>query len=135
MEEQCTTRGAERQVAQFVQDHQIEPGQALRDLARFTLGFLLLEGIDEFDGGEEADLSPVMLDRLDAESGRNMGLTGAGRTSIILPGVWDLRRGLPIPTIREAANSSSSSAPSGMRDAIISSSGSRIGPWLCSRPG
>jgi hypothetical protein len=72
MEEQCATGGAERQVAKLIEDHEIEAGEAFGDLTGFALRLFLLERIDELDGREEADLSPVMLDRLDTQGGRDM---------------------------------------------------------------
>jgi hypothetical protein len=78
MEEQRPARGAERQVAQLVEDHEVEAGQAFGDLPGLALGLFLFEGVDQFDGREEADLAAVMLDGLDAEGGRDMGLAGAG---------------------------------------------------------
>ena len=39
---------------------------------------LLLERVDQLDGREEADPLVMMLDGLDAEGGRDMGLAGAG---------------------------------------------------------
>ena len=47
--------GAERQVAEFVEDDEIGAGKSRRDLAGFALKLLLFESVDEFDGGEEAD--------------------------------------------------------------------------------
>jgi hypothetical protein len=67
MEQQRAARGAERQVAQFIEDHEVELGQVLGNLACLALGLLLFEGVDQFDRREEADLSTMMLDRLDAD--------------------------------------------------------------------
>ena len=72
MEEQCAAGGAERQVAEFIEDHEIEAGEAFGDLTGFTFCLFLFERVDELDGREEADLSPVMLDGLDAKGRRNM---------------------------------------------------------------
>jgi hypothetical protein len=58
---------------------EIELGQAFRGLAGLALGLFLFEGIDQFDGREEADLSAVMFDGLDAEGGGNMGFAGSVR--------------------------------------------------------
>src|SRR5690606_5167019 len=44
------------------------------DLASLALGLLLLEGVDELDGGEEAHALAIMLDRLHAEGGGDVGL-------------------------------------------------------------
>ena len=51
--------------------------EALGDLPGLALGLLLLERVDELDGGEEADRRSVMLDGLDAERRGDMGLAGA----------------------------------------------------------
>ena len=69
---QRPARGAEGQIAQFIKDHEIEAGQAFGNLPGLALGLLLFEGVDQFNGGEEADLAAVMLDGLDAEGGRDM---------------------------------------------------------------
>src|ERR1700719_4841567 len=78
MEEQCPAGGAERQVAKLVEDDEIGVGEPRRDLSGFALKLFLLEGVDEFDGGEEPDAFAMMLDGLDADRGSEMGLAGAG---------------------------------------------------------
>jgi hypothetical protein len=67
MEEQGPAGGAERQVAQLVEDDEIGVGQPGGDLSWLALKLLLFESVDEFDGGEEADALAMMLDRLDAD--------------------------------------------------------------------
>ena len=78
MEEQCSAGGAERQVAEFVEDDEIGMGKPRRDLAGFSLKLLLFESVDEFDGGEEPDALAVMFDGLDADRRGEMRLTRAG---------------------------------------------------------
>src|ERR1700722_12628740 len=78
MEEQGSDGGAERQVAKLVEDDDIRVGAPRRDLSAFTLKLFLLEGVDEFDGGEEADALAMVLDRLDAERRSEMRLARAG---------------------------------------------------------
>ena len=39
------------------------------DLTGFALRLLLFEGVDELDGGEEADLPAQVFDGLDADGG------------------------------------------------------------------
>src|SRR5277367_4689425 len=78
MEEQGAAGGAERQVAQLVEDDEIGVGEPGCDLARFALKLLLFESVDEFDGGEEPYALAVMLDRLDADRGGEMRLPRAG---------------------------------------------------------
>src|SRR5690606_25391739 len=61
----------------FVEDDEIGMGEPVGDLASFALGLLLLKGVDKLDGGEEAHALAMMLDRLHAKSGGNVGLSGA----------------------------------------------------------
>src|SRR5450432_2180663 len=67
MEEQRSTGGAERQVAQFVEDNEVGIGEPPCDLAGFPLALLLFEGVDEFDRREEPDALAVMFDGLNAD--------------------------------------------------------------------
>ena len=92
MEEQGPAGGAERQVAEFVEDDEIGVGKPRRDLAGFALKLLLFESVDEFDGGEEPYALAVMLDGLDADRGGEMRLACAGRDSDMAPGFWRARR-------------------------------------------
>lgn len=54
---------------------EIEAGQAFGDLSGLTL--LLFQRVDQLDSREEANLSAVMLDGLNAQGGRDMGLAGS----------------------------------------------------------
>lgn len=69
--------GAEGQIGKFIQDHEVELGQAFGDLPGLSLGLFPFEGVDQLDGGEEADLATVMFDGLDAEGGCDIGFAGA----------------------------------------------------------
>ena len=53
-------------------------GERRRDLSGFALKLFLLEGVDEFDGGEEPDALAMVLDRLDADRRSEMRLARAG---------------------------------------------------------
>ena len=77
MEQQSAARGAEGQIAELLEDDEIGVDQAAGNLAAPTLGFFLLQGIDQLDGGEEADTLFVVLNGLHAECGGNMGLAGS----------------------------------------------------------
>ena len=66
MEQQGPARGTERQVAQFIQDPEVELGQAFGNLSGLSLGFFLFEGVDQLDGREAANLPAMMFDGLDA---------------------------------------------------------------------
>ena len=77
VEQERPARGAEGQVAKFVEDDEVKLGQPVSQLPCLVHGLFLLEGIDQVDGGEEPDLLAVVLDRLDAERGGNVGLARA----------------------------------------------------------
>ena len=81
MEEQCAARGAERQISQLVQNHQIEFGQAFGNLSCFAFCFFQPQDVDQFNGREEANLSTIMLDDLDTKGARNMHLSGSRSTN------------------------------------------------------
>ena len=78
MEQQGSAGGAERQVAEFVEDDEVGVGEAPRDLAGLSLKLFLFEGVDEFDGGEEPDALAVALNGLDADRRGEMRLARAG---------------------------------------------------------
>ena len=85
MEEQRAAGGAERQIAQLIEDHEIAPHQPIRYLTRSALGFLLLQRIDQVDGPEEPNLFAMVFNRLHAKCRGDVSLSGARRTGEILP--------------------------------------------------
>jgi hypothetical protein len=64
-----------------------------------------------------------------------MRFAGAGRSGVILPGVWRLRFGFSIRFTRAAARRSWSSTRSVTLAPTISSSGNPIARWRCCRRG
>src|SRR6185437_16362840 len=68
---------AEGQVAKSVEDDEVGMNQATGDLAASPLILLLLQGVDQIDGREEADALLVVFDGLHAERGGQMGLARA----------------------------------------------------------
>ena len=100
MEEQRSTGGAERQVAELIKDDEVGIGEPPCDLASFPLALLLFEGVDEFDGGEEPDALAVMFDGLDADGRGEMRFARACRSSDILPGIRTSREESIIGFIR-----------------------------------
>ena len=57
---------------------EVELGHCFGDLAGFALGLLLFEGVDQFDGQEEANLAAAMLNSLDAQGRGSMRFSSAG---------------------------------------------------------
>ena len=80
MEEQYAARGAERQVARLIQNHEIGAGQTLGDLPGLAPGLFLLQRVGQLDGQEETNLSVVMRDGPDAEGCRDVRFAGARAT-------------------------------------------------------
>ena len=78
VEEQRSVGAAERQIAKLIEDDEVGVSKARRDLPRLSLNFLLFEGVDEFDRGEEPDSFAMMFDRLDADRSREVRLACAG---------------------------------------------------------
>jgi hypothetical protein len=77
MEQQRASRGAERQVAKFVENDEIGISEPPSDLPSLPLKLLLFEGVDEFNGREEPDTLAVMLDSLNADGRGEMRLARA----------------------------------------------------------
>jgi hypothetical protein len=77
MEQQRPARAAEWQIAELVQDHEVELGHGFGDLLGFALGLFLFEGVDQFDGREKVDLAAVVFDGLNADGRCDMGFAGA----------------------------------------------------------
>ena len=59
---------------------EVELGHCFGALAGFAPGLLLFEGVDPFDGREEANLAAVMLNSLDAQGRGSMRFSSAGAT-------------------------------------------------------
>ena len=55
MEQQLPARQRERQIAELIEDDEIDPRQMIGDASRFTGAGLGLEPVDQIDGVEEAD--------------------------------------------------------------------------------
>ncbi len=67
MEQERPARETEGQVAELVEDDEIEARQPVSQLPCLVQSLFLLEGVDQIDGGEEPDLPAMMLDSLDVE--------------------------------------------------------------------
>ncbi|MCY1228077.1 hypothetical protein D9M72_403730 [compost metagenome] len=80
VEQQRAAGLAERQVAQFVQDHQIHSQQAQRNTPGLALGLLLLQCIDQIDRRVEPHALAVAHDARHAQSRCQMGLACAWTT-------------------------------------------------------
>jgi hypothetical protein len=81
---------SERQIAEFVENDEVHSRELISDPTLPSVTGLDLEPIDEIDHVVE----PAAGAGADAASGDGdgqMGLAGAGRASVMLPGVWVLR--------------------------------------------
>mmetsp|Transcript_66689 Transcript_66689/g.164357 ORF Transcript_66689/g.164357 Transcript_66689/m.164357 type:complete len:257 (+) Transcript_66689:1151-1921(+) len=80
MEQQGAASLAERQVAQLVQDQQVQPQQAGRDAPGLALGLLSLQRIDEVHRAVEPHPPAVLRDPGHADGCGQVRLAGAGAT-------------------------------------------------------
>jgi hypothetical protein len=128
LEEQTAAIGEDRQVADLIDDQECGAAEEANLVAQPALVLGLGERGDEVGKRDEVDAA-AGPDRLDPEGNRKMALARAGRSSVILPGVWRLKFGSSTRFIRAGARRSSSSVRSATRAASISSSDSPIGPW------
>ena len=90
MEQQLAAALGERQVAEFVEDNEVDPAQGIGSAALtvdFDLGF---EPVDQIDDIEEPRLASGP-DAVARNADRDVAFARAGRTSATMPGAWDLR--------------------------------------------
>jgi hypothetical protein len=80
MEQQGPAGWAEGEIAQFIQDDEVELEQAFGQLPSLVGRLFLFQRIDQIDGGEEAYFPAVVLDSLDAKGGGDVAFPGAGPT-------------------------------------------------------
>ena len=66
MEQQRATGRAERQVAEFIKNDQVDLCEHFSHLPGLPKGLFLLQCVDQFDGRVKAHLASVMFDGLDA---------------------------------------------------------------------
>ena len=78
VEQHRTARLRERQVAQFIEDHQIDVHQPVRHLPGLVLRLLHLQGVDQIHRGEEAHPLAMQADGLDPQARGQVGLARAG---------------------------------------------------------
>ena len=76
----------ERHVTQFIDDQQLCGGEVLLQSQQATLVARFLELMDEASGGREGNGEPPLTGGKTQGQG-NVGLPGAARSSVILPGV------------------------------------------------
>ncbi len=61
VKQQCPARLGKWQIAHLVQDHHVHVHQPVGHLARLVLRLLQLQGVDQFDSGEEPNPNVVMV--------------------------------------------------------------------------
>jgi hypothetical protein len=134
VEQQLAPWLAEWQVTQLIDGDEIIAQQFLGEPAGAAGGLLLLKLIDEIDQVEEATLRAGANDRR-GDADAQMRFAGAGRSSVIVPSVWDQKCGSRIRIIHDAARRWRCWEASGMRAQATSLFASLTGRCLCSRVG
>ena len=72
MEDELTSVFGERQVAEFIENDQLDLHEPVGDLARLAVSFLVFQRVDELDSGEEPDSEVMVSDCLHADGGGEM---------------------------------------------------------------
>jgi hypothetical protein len=134
MEQQLPAGLGEREIAEFIENDDVEASEIVGDASLSAGSTFGLKLIDEIDGGEEAPARSG-ADATPRDGDGQMRLACAGRTSVILPGVRRLKSGSRIGFTRARVISLRWSASGGMQAPITSLSGSPITPWRCCRRG
>ena len=77
-------------VGQVVEDQEVEAIEPVDGGLEGELATRDLKLLNEIGGAGEED-APSILDQGEADGGGEMAFAAAGRTSVTMPGVWDLR--------------------------------------------
>ena len=78
MEQQGAAGLRERQIAEFIENDQVDLHEPVGDLARLAVSFLLFQRVDELDSGEAAYSEAMVSDGLHADGGGEMVLPVPG---------------------------------------------------------
>ncbi|MEA2925319.1 MAG: hypothetical protein QOD25_2441 [Alphaproteobacteria bacterium] len=105
MEQELSASLGERQVTEFIEDDEVDAREIVGEATGAAGPSFCLKPVDEIDGVEEPATRPA-TDATACDRHREVCLARAGRTSVILPGVWRARSGFDIRSIHEAVNSS-----------------------------
>ena len=134
VEQQLPAGLGERQIAELVEHDEVQTGEIIGNPSLAARPSLGLEPVDQIDGGEES-AARACADTAARDRDREMRLAGAGRSSVIVPGVWDQKCGSRIRIIHDAARRWRCWAASGTRAQATSLFASLTGRCLCSRVG
>jgi hypothetical protein len=91
VEQQLPAGLREGEIAEFVEDHEVEACEIIGKPSLAACTTLGLELIDEIDGGEEAT-ARSSADAASRNGDGQMRLASAGRDSDMAPGFWRMRR-------------------------------------------
>jgi hypothetical protein len=134
VEEQLAAGLGEGQIAELVEDYEVEAAETVGEAALVSVAGFAVEPVDQVDDVEEATAGAAP-DGGAGDADSEMGFAGAGRSSVILPGVRRPRFGFSIRFIRAVARRWWSSVRSVTRARSTSSFDSLTGPWRCCRRG
>jgi hypothetical protein len=134
VEQELSARQGKRQIAEFIEHNKVQPAELFSYSPLAACTCLGLKFVDQIDDVEE----PAAFAVTDTGAGdRNgeMRLAGTGRSSVIMPGVWDRKCGSCIRIIHDAARRWWCWAASGTRVQATLLFASLTGRCLCSRVG
>ena len=126
MEQELAAGLGKRQIAQFVQNDEVEAGQIIGKAPLASATRFALQAVDEIDDIEEA-APGAATNAASGNGNREMRFAGAGRSSVTMPGVRRLRRAFSIRFILGVGRWCRSYTASGLPEKTIWSSSSPMG--------
>jgi hypothetical protein len=99
VEQQLPAGLGEGEIAEFIEDDEVEAGEIIGKASLAAGARLGLELVDEIDGGEESAARPG-ADAASRDGDGQMRLACAGRGSDMAPGFWRVKRRSTTPFIR-----------------------------------
>ena len=103
VEEELPAGLREGQIAELVEDDEVEPVEVVREAARLAAAGLGLEPVDQVDDIEEP-ATGAGPDERPGDADGQVRLAGSGRSRDILPGITTLKGEFSILFIRDAVN-------------------------------
>ena len=91
MEQELAAGLGEWQISEFIEDDEVHAGQLIGEPALPSVTGLGLEPVDEIDNVVKPAAGAGSDDRFEATAMAQMGFTGAGRSSVTMPGVRRIR--------------------------------------------
>ena len=102
VEQQLPAGLGERKIAELIEDDEVQAGEIIGEPSLAACPPFGLKAVDQINCVEESAARPCAY-TASRDGNRQMRLASAGRSSVIVPGVWDQKCGSRIRIIHDAA--------------------------------